>query len=82
MKSFHADDLANSKVLSALHITYENGTQIIVIEYEIPQDPGQSSRYCRATMLVDLAAFIFEEKKFEKIKKPELRTVGSNKLPS
>ena len=59
MKSFHTDDLANSKAISALHITYENGTQIIVIEYETPQDSNQSNKYFRATMLVDITAFIF-----------------------
>lgn len=63
MKSFHLDDLANCKALSALHAQYENGTQAIVIEYEVAQDL-QPTKYFRAIMRVDLEAFIFEEIKF------------------
>lgn len=58
MKSFHPE-LGGSQPLSALHAKYENGTQLILSEYQ--NTDGSETKYYRALMEVDMSAFVFRE---------------------
>lgn len=53
MRSSHKEIL-NAQLLNALYIKYLNGTQVVVVEYEVPQASAQEGKYFRASMQVDL----------------------------